>query len=89
MNAHIIYKAKNFSVREGTFVRPDTGEQKELVYVDQPAVAVAIPLLDDGRIVFAEQWRPLVGAVLLECPGGKLENGETPKTLYDVSYPKR
>ena len=79
MNNNLIYEAKNFSIREGTFVRSDVIEQKDIVYVDQPPVSVAIPLLDDGRIVFAEQWRPLVGSVLLECPGGKLEPNESPE----------
>lgn len=79
MNGRVIYAAKNFTVRAGSFVRPDTGEQRELDFVDQPDVAVAIPLLQDGRIVFAEQWRPLVGEVLLECPGGKVEAGEAPE----------
>jgi ADP-ribose pyrophosphatase len=79
MNGQVLYTAKNFSVRSGTFIRAETGEAKEVVYVDQPAVAVGIPLLSDGRILFAQQWRPLVGSVLLECPGGKVEPGESPE----------
>lgn len=79
MNEHMIYKAKNFSVRSAVFYRPETSEEREITYVDQPAVAIAIPLLSDGRIVFAEQWRPLVGGLLLECPGGKVEHNESPE----------
>jgi ADP-ribose pyrophosphatase len=79
MNGQILYTAKNFSVRSDTFIRAETGETKQIVYVDQPAVAVGIPLLSDGRILFAQQWRPLIGGVLLECPGGKVESGESPE----------
>jgi ADP-ribose pyrophosphatase len=79
VNEHVIYKARNFTVRSATFVRPGAAEERELIYIDQPPVAIAIPLLADGKIVMAEQWRPLVGDVLLECPGGKVEKNESPE----------
>jgi ADP-ribose pyrophosphatase len=79
VSGHVVYKARNFTVRSATFARPGAAEERELVYIDQPPVAIAIPLLADGRIVMAEQWRPLVGDVLLECPGGKVEGNESPE----------
>jgi len=79
MTDQVVFQAKNFCVRSGTFTLPETGEKRDLVYVDQPAVAVALPLMDDETIVFAQQWRPLVGNVTLECPGGKVEEGESPE----------
>jgi ADP-ribose pyrophosphatase len=79
MKDRLIYEAKNFSVRSGTFMNQESREERELIYIRQPSVAVAIPKLSDGRIVLVQQWRPLVGSVLVECPGGKVDDGETPE----------
>jgi len=77
MTKTAIYRAKNFAIRLGTFRSPSGKESRKLIYVDQPEVVIAIPLLPDGRIVLIEQWRPLTGQVTLECPGGKVERGES------------
>lgn len=79
MNKRTIYQTKNFAVCSETFKSDRTGESRDITYVDQPEVAIAIPLLPDGTIILAEQWRPLTGKVLLECPGGKVKRGETPE----------
>jgi ADP-ribose pyrophosphatase len=80
MSKEIIYNAKNFTLCSEMFVNEKTGDVRDVTYIEQPAVAIAVPILADGRIVLAEQWRPLIGKTLVECPGGKLEPGESPES---------
>jgi len=44
-----------------------------------PGGAVAIPLFDDGRMIFVKQLRYPFGTHLLELPAGKLSPGEDPE----------
>lgn len=41
--------------------------------------AIVVPILEDGRVVMVEQWRPAVGAWVLEVPAGRVEPGESPE----------
>src|SRR5690606_22976074 len=54
-----------------------TGARQEIEYIEQPPVVIAVPLLHTGQILLVEQWRPLLNRAILECPGGKLEPGES------------
>jgi ADP-ribose pyrophosphatase len=45
---------------------------------EHPGGVVVLPLLEDGRIIFVEQFRYPLGHTLLELPAGKLEPGEAP-----------
>jgi ADP-ribose pyrophosphatase len=44
--------------------------------VRHPGGAAVLPLLDDGRVVLIRQFRPAIGAMVLEIPAGRLETGE-------------
>ncbi|MET7284846.1 NUDIX hydrolase [Streptomyces sp. NPDC005573] len=78
MSKELIHRAKNFTLYSENFSTP-TGEERHISFIEQPAVAIAVPILGDGKVMLTEQWRPLVGETLLECPGGKVELGETPE----------
>jgi ADP-ribose pyrophosphatase len=43
-----------------------------------PGGAVAVPLFDDGRVLFVSQLRYPVGMRVTELPAGKLSRGEDP-----------
>jgi ADP-ribose pyrophosphatase len=43
-----------------------------------PGGAVAVPLLDDGRVILVRQHRYPLGKSILELPAGKLNPGEDP-----------
>jgi ADP-ribose pyrophosphatase len=58
-----------------TVVLPDGG-QATREYIRHPGAVTVLPLLDDGRIVLARQFRYAVGRVLLELPAGKIDPGE-------------
>jgi ADP-ribose pyrophosphatase len=61
-------------------VRLPDGSHTVREVVRHPGAVVVLPILNDGRIVFARQYRYPVGEVLLELPAGTLEDGENPQT---------
>lgn len=77
MNKGLRYRSKNFAVYSAVFRSDPTGAREEMEYIEQPPVAIAVPLLPSGQILLVEQWRPLLNQTMLECPGGKLEPGES------------
>ena len=46
--------------------------------IKHPGASLAVPVLDDGRIVILRQYRFAVATRLLEFPAGTLDPGETP-----------
>ncbi len=46
--------------------------------IRHPGASLAVPVLDDGRVVILRQYRFAVAARLLEFPAGTLDPGETP-----------
>ncbi len=51
----------------------------EVVSVEGPPISLAVPVLDDGRIVLVRQYRPTWRRASWECPAGHAEPGETPE----------
>lgn len=47
--------------------------------VEHPGAAVVVPLLEDGRVLYLEQFRPAVGEWVLELPAGTIAPGEDPR----------
>jgi len=58
-----------------TVALPDGG-QATREFVRHPGAVTVVPMLDDGRIVLARQFRYAVGQVMLELPAGKIDPGE-------------
>jgi len=48
--------------------------------IRHPGASLAVPLLDDGRVVVLRQYRFAVATRLLEFPAGTLDPGEDPLT---------
>ena len=46
--------------------------------IRHPGASLAVPILDDGRVVILRQYRFAVATRLLEFPAGTLDPGETP-----------
>ncbi|WP_231184803.1 NUDIX hydrolase [Haladaptatus sp. DYF46] len=55
--------------------QPD-GTTKKYYWADLPP-AVVILAVEDGRVVFVEQYRPAIRKACLECPAGIAEDGES------------
>jgi ADP-ribose pyrophosphatase len=64
-------------VERVTQTTPDgTEHSKEIVR--HPGAVTLLPLLDDGRVCFVQNYRVSVGQTLIELPAGTLEPGEDP-----------
>lgn len=59
--------------------QPD-GSTKKYYWAELPP-AVVILAVEDGAVVFVEQYRPVIGEHCLECPAGIVEDGES----YEVA----
>jgi ADP-ribose pyrophosphatase len=73
----VLFQAKRFRVERVAYESSDgTRHAKEIVR--HPGAVTIIPLLDDGRIGFVENYRAAVQERLVELPAGTLEPPEEP-----------
>jgi ADP-ribose pyrophosphatase len=73
----VLYQAARFRVERVTHDSPDgTRHAKDIVR--HPGAVTIVPLLDDGRICFVENYRVAVQERLVELPAGTLEPPEEP-----------
>ena len=73
----VLFQGKRFRVEQVVQTTPDGVEHAKEV-VRHPGAVALLPLLDDGRICFVENFRVSVGKTLVELPAGTLEPGEDP-----------
>ena len=74
----VLYQAKRFRVERVTQESAD-GSQHVKEIVRHAGAVTIVPLLDDGRICFVENYRAAVGQRLVELPAGTLEPPEPPE----------
>ncbi|OOF09646.1 hypothetical protein BZG82_10345 [Salinivibrio sp. PR5] len=77
MKETIYHQWKRLSLVETQTVLPDGRPHRHHV-IRHPAAAVILPILEDGRLVLLNQFRPAVNQWLLEAPAGTLERDECP-----------
>jgi ADP-ribose pyrophosphatase len=70
------YRGKLLKLRVSQ-VRLPNGLETTREIVEHPGAVAIIPLLDENRILFAQQYRMAARKELLEIPAGTLEPGET------------
>ena len=51
--------------------------------IRHPGASLAVPVLDDGRVVILRQYRFAVATRLLEFPAGTLDDGEDPLSTME------
>ena len=73
----LLYQAKRFRVERVTQESAD-GSRHAKDVVRHPGAVAIVPLLDDGRICFVDNYRVAVGERLVEIPAGTLEPPEEP-----------
>ncbi|NIM99645.1 MAG: NUDIX domain-containing protein, partial [candidate division Zixibacteria bacterium] len=73
-----IFKGKVFAVRIDQ-VEKSSGEMMRIDIVEHDGAVVLIPVDDEGRIWFVQQYRHPTGKWLLELPAGTLGPEEEPK----------
>ncbi len=77
LSQKIVYKGRVVTIRYDEAELPD-GKVRPRDVVMHPGGVVALPILDDGRIIFIRQFRYALGHTLLELPAGKLDPPEPP-----------
>lgn len=77
LDSQEVFSGRLLHVYQDNILLPD-GRRSTREYIKHPGAVVAIPYLDDNRIVMVKQYRYPVGAVMLELPAGKIDPGESP-----------
>jgi ADP-ribose pyrophosphatase len=72
-----LFEAENFSVVRELLPSSASGTPKETEYILQPDVVIAVPVHPNGHITLVRHIRPILKQQLLECPGGKVDPGES------------
>jgi ADP-ribose pyrophosphatase len=72
-----VYQGHFLDVRCDQVRLPD-GKIATREYIVHPGAVMAVPLLDDGRLIVVRQYRYPLGRVMLEFPAGKIDAGEPP-----------
>ncbi|MEB3287560.1 MAG: NUDIX hydrolase [Vampirovibrionales bacterium] len=80
LSQKMIHTGKIINVRVDQARQPD-GKPCVREVVEHPGGVTILPILDDGRLIFVEQWRYPLGRLLLEFPAGKLDPGERSNPL--------
>jgi ADP-ribose pyrophosphatase len=73
----IVYQGKIIDVVVDQLEYP-SGQKTIREVARHPGGAVAVPMLDDGRLILVSQLRYPLGEAILELPAGKLSPGEDP-----------
>ncbi len=77
LGEHDLHSWSAFRLVEAEFSSPD-GTTFSRTFVRHPGAAAIVPI-DRGDVVFVRQFRPALGATLLEVPAGTLDRpGEAP-----------
>jgi ADP-ribose pyrophosphatase len=73
----VIYRGKIVDLEVDT-VTLATGRNVIREVVKHPGGVVAVPVLEDGRLILIRQFRYPLQKYILEFPAGKLDSGQTP-----------
>jgi len=83
MNFKVLRRRKLYEGKVFNLIVDDveyaSGNKSVREIAEHPGGAVAVPLLDDGRVIMVRQLRYPIGKELLELPAGKLSPGEGPR----------
>ncbi len=77
-----IYNGKIVALHVDVIQHP-SGRTAIREVVVHPGGAVAVPVLDDGRLLLVNQFRYPLKKFILEFTGGKLENEQSPRDTID------
>src|SRR4029077_15287043 len=77
VDSEAVFDGKLLHVRRDTVRLPD-GSLATREYTIHPGAVLVVPVLADGRLVVAHQFRYPLGRVMTEFPAGKLDTGEAP-----------
>jgi ADP-ribose pyrophosphatase len=73
LNRYMVFRTRRDRVRS-----PVDGSEHEFDLVDSPAAVTLVALTDDDELVLVEQFRHGTRKLILEFPGGMVDDGEDP-----------
>ena len=71
-----VYRGRIVSLNVETVDWPEKRKTYDIVM--HPGAVAMVPIDNEGRIIFIEQWRRSIKSILLEIPAGTLNGGEDP-----------
>jgi ADP-ribose pyrophosphatase len=77
-SSRLVHKSFQFELHEDLLALPN-GRTMRYTRFEQPSFATVVPATAEGEIVFVENYRPPLEEVLLELPGGMMDEGESPE----------
>lgn len=77
LSSEYISRHKYFTARRDKCETPDGHIVEEYFVVELPLTACAVALTEEGEVLMVKQYRHPVQEVLLEVPGGFVDEGET------------
>jgi ADP-ribose pyrophosphatase len=78
MHTEIVFQGKVFAVRIDQIEKP-SGQTMRVDVVEHHGAVVLVPVDEEGRIWFVQQYRHPTGKWLLELPAGTLDPEEDPE----------
>jgi 8-oxo-dGTP pyrophosphatase MutT (NUDIX family) len=79
LSSEYITKHKYFTARKDKCITPEGKIIPEYFVVELPKTACALAITEDGNVVMIKQYRHPVEEVLLELPGGFIDENELPE----------
>ena len=79
LSSEYISKHKYFTARKDKCITPEGKIIEEYFVVELPKTACALAITEDGKVLMIKQYRHPVEEVLLELPGGFIDENELPE----------
>ncbi|NCS97285.1 MAG: NUDIX hydrolase [Candidatus Pacebacteria bacterium] len=79
LSSKIGYSHPFFKVREDHVITPTGLEINDYTVWESGDVAQVIPVLPNGKLLLVEQYKHGLGEMIVEFPGGFIENAELPE----------
>jgi 8-oxo-dGTP pyrophosphatase MutT (NUDIX family) len=78
-NSREVADCRVFKVREDTSICSEDNREHTFYVIESPEWVNIIPLTANEEVVLIEQYRHGINEVVLEIPGGLIDDGETPE----------
>ncbi len=79
LSSEYLSRHKYFTARKDKCKTPDGKIIDEYFVVELPTTACAVAITEDGEVLMVKQYRHPVKEVILEIPGGFVDENETPE----------
>ncbi|MEP6927195.1 MAG: NUDIX hydrolase [Ginsengibacter sp.] len=77
LSSEYLVKHQYFTARKDKCITDEGKIIEEYFVVELPTTACAVPITEDGKVLMIKQYRHPVEEILLELPGGFIDNNES------------